>query len=165
MTDLQTRPVSREVTLAETIRTAPCLTDAQRRWWPESASNPDSAPSIRRALAGLYLRAREAHEDDPTVETAGRMADVASLLARALTVTGEATSMVEAHRMIDAVAVPEMAERVVEYWADREMVLWDLDTAAVCAVADSVRDWVADGGELNQMPMRAWVNPYLAVRR
>lgn len=129
----------------------------------------DDLQSLRRKHTADYLKAREAHEDNPTDLEIGLAYEIwADLMARILLATGDYQSLGEAHAMLELLEFPQAAERFVELWLDREDLWglsWDQSNVMICAVADNVRDWVAEGGELGQMPMREWTAPYLAVRR
>lgn len=149
-------------TLADALRTAACLTGPQRATFADLTGDLADAHMLRRGLTGVYLRRREEHEDDPTPVSEALMVEARGLLCRALVAADEADEGTVS-TVVDALTFPQGAERFVELWAAREGLLWDLDSGAICAVADSVRDWVGDGGELGQAPMRAWAAPYLAV--
>lgn len=126
----------------------------------------DDLQSLRRRHTADYLKAREAHEDDPTdIEAWSLYQSWAGTLVEILVATGDYQTAEDAGTALQALTFPQAAERFVELWASREDLLWDLSSEAICAVADNVRDWVAEGGELGQMPMREWTAPYLAVRR
>ena len=126
----------------------------------------DDLQSLRRKYTADYLKAREAHEDEPTDIGAWTLRQSwAGTLVEILVATGDYQTAEDARTALQALTFPQAAERFVELWASREDLLWDLSSDAICAVADNVRGWVAEGGELGQMPMREWTAPYLAVTR
>ena len=126
----------------------------------------DDLQSLRRKHTADYLKAREAAEDEPTDIGAWSLYQSwAGTLVEILVAAGDYQNVEDAGTALQALTFAQAAERFVELWASREGILWDLSDSAICAVADSVRDWVADGGELGQMPMRDWTAPYLAVTR
>ena len=129
----------------------------------------DDLQSLRRKHTADYLKAREAHEDEPTDIGAWTLYQSwADTLVEILVATGDYQTAEDAGTALQALTFPQAAERFVELWLDREDLWglsWDQSNVMICAVADNVRDWVAEGGELGQMPMREWTAPYLAVRR
>ena len=126
----------------------------------------DDLQSLRRKHTADYLKARETYEDSPTdIEAWTLYQSWAGTLVEILVATGDYQTAEDAGTALQALTFAQAAERCVELWASREDLLWDLSDEAICAVADNVRDWVAEGGELGQMPMREWTAPYLAVRR
>lgn len=126
----------------------------------------DDLQSLRRRHTADYLKAREAHEDEPTDIGAWSLYQSwAGTLVEILVATGDYQTAEDARTALQMLTFAQAAERCVELWASREDLLWDLSSDAICAVADNVRDWVAEGGELGQMPMREWTAPYLAVTR
>jgi hypothetical protein len=126
----------------------------------------DDLQSLRRKHTADYLKAREAHEDSPTdIEAWTLYQSWAGTLVEILVAAGNYQTAEDAGTALQALTFAQAAERFVELWASREDLLWDLSDEAICAVADNVRQWVAEGGELGQMPMREWTAPYLAVTR
>ena len=129
----------------------------------------DDLQSLRRKHTADYLKAREAHEDSPTdIEAWTLYQSWAGTLVEILVAAGDYQTVEDAGTALQALTFAQAAERCVELWLDREDLWglsWDQSNVMICAVADNVRDWVAEGGELGQMPMREWTAPYLAVRR
>lgn len=129
----------------------------------------DDLQSLRRKKTADYLKAREAYEDEPTDIRAWTLYQSrADTLVEILVATGDYQTAEDAHTALQALTFAQAAERFVELWLDREDLwglAWDQSNVMICAVADNVRDWVAEGGELGQMPMREWTAPYLAVTR
>lgn len=125
---------------------------------------------LRRKRTADYLKAREAHEDDPTdIEAWSLRQAWADTLVEILTASGDYLTAEEARAALQVLTFPQAAERFIELWLDREDMwgglVWAQAGEMVCAVADLVREWVADGGELGQAPMRAWTAPYLVARQ
>ena len=126
----------------------------------------DDLQSLRRKYTADYLKARETYEDSPTdIEAWTLYQSWAGTLVEILVAAGDYQTAEDAGTALQALTFAQAAERCVELWASREDLLWDLSDEAICAVADNVRQWVAEGGELGQMPMREWTAPYLAVAR
>jgi hypothetical protein len=129
----------------------------------------DELHLLRRKHTANYLLAREACEDETDDLDAWSLRQTwADTLVEILVATGDYPTVDEAADAIQMLTFPQAAERFVELWMSREdlwgALSWSLSIEMVCAVADSVRDWVADGGELGQMPMREWTAPYLVAR-
>ena len=132
--------------------------------------NADELHILRRKHTADYLKAREACEDATDDLDAWSLRQTwAITLVDLLVATGDYPTVDEAADAIQMLTFPQAAERFVELWMSREdlwgALPWEQSSVLVCAVADLVRDWVADGGELGQMPMREWTAPYLEGHR
>ena len=121
--------------------------------------NAQDAHLERRRLVGQYLNDREAFEDG--TGTGDALKTIREATVHALIACGEYTDDVTARSDLDALKAGFAGEMLVERWAAREGHLEHLDARKVNAIADRVRDWVADGACLDQLPMWELAEPYL----
>lgn len=136
------------------------MTDTLRRTdWAAADQNPEP-PSTRR-LVGDYLTAREAWEDE--TGTAQAFLVARELAVTALVADEYYTDPNEAREELDALRAACAGEFFVERWANREGLLTDLGTAEIVGIADAVRDRLAAGFCLDQLPMWELAAPFLGV--
>lgn len=138
------------------------MTDTMRRAlgrpdWTAADRNDD--PPTTRRLIGDYLIAREAWEDE--TGTAQAFLVARELAVTALVADEYYTDPNTAREELDALRAGCAAEFFVERWADREGLLTDLGSREITGMADMVRDWVAAGFCLDQLPMWELAQPYL----
>lgn len=137
------------------------MTDTLSRtdWTTADLNDPADLHLERRRLVGEYLKVREAWEDG--TGTAKAFLTIREEVVRALIACKEYADDVTARSDLDALKAGFAGERFVERWASREGLLEHLDARKVNAIADMVRDWVAGGACLDQLPMWELAEPYL----
>lgn len=134
------------------------MTDTMRRTDWAAADRNDDQPTTRR-LIGDYLIAREAWEDE--TGTAQAFLVARELAVTALVADEYYTDANTAREELDALRAGMAGEFFVERWADREGLLTSLGSREITGMADMVRDWVAAGSCLDQLPMWDIAEPYL----
>lgn len=139
------------------------MTDTLHRtaWAAADHQDPADLHLERRRLVGQYLKDREAFEDGTGIEDTYRATREA--LVHALIACGEYTDDATARAEVDALNAGFAAERLVERWAHREALLTEMSTRQVNAIADRVRDRVAEGKHLDDLGMWEIAAPYLGV--
>jgi len=137
------------------------MTDTLSRtdWTTADLIDPADLHLERRRLVGEYLKAREAWEDE--TGTAEAYLTVREATVHALIACGEYTDDVTARSDLDALTAGFAGEMFVQRWAASVGHLEHLDARKVNAIADRVRDCVADGACLDQLPMWDLAEPYL----
>lgn len=122
----------------------------------------DDVQMERRRLTAPYLRLRVDAELEPdNTDLQSRYETATKELVAAVLAEGGYNTEIAARAAVQSLRAEQMAERWVELWAADEGVLYGLDSRGIVAVADSVRDWVADGATLDEIPMMALAEPYL----
>jgi len=119
--------------------------------------------TFRRTMTTRYLKAREAYEENATETTAARYEAVREALALVFTAEGGWAKYGNAKTVTEAINHLEhgIGEMWVSLWVCREGV--DVDFGQIAAIADTVRDWIASGATLPDLPMWELAAPYLGV--
>lgn len=134
---------------------------ADRRLPGETVEDADSAFLLfRRTMTSRYLKAREAFEDDPTEVNVARHEVTRDALALVYTSEGGHGNSEQVLTHFERLGFL-IAEQWVELWAHREGVLAALGSREIVGIADRVREGIASGFALGELPMHDYAAVHL----
>jgi hypothetical protein len=172
MTDLKAQPyadrsfeaiaaLNVDLTVPTTVGTV-TLPDWARSVNAVLADETGLSTELRR-LTPQYLKAREAFEENdvPTAQTTAEYTNVCGALVHVLIAIGAYDTDTEAAAAVQALTFPFGADMLVEAWAHREHVLDELGYGEIANIAETVRERIAEGRNIDDLGMWELADPYL----